>query len=141
MYMEVNSNYSLFTYTEHHKEALESYRKMLVEPLRHSRWPCGGILRDLRNLVSRYYSDFRDSLKLQVFFSIIFLYISFVAPAIAFGGLMGEVTNDYIGETETLFATGLSGIIFSLLAVQPLTVLAFTGPVFVYESIIYRVSA
>lgn len=112
---------------------------MVTEPLRHSRRPCGGMWRDLKNLVSRYVSDFRDALSIQVFVSIIFLYISFLAPAIAFGGLMEEVTQNYIGETETLFATGLGGIVYGLLAVQPLTVLAFTGPVLVFESIIYEV--
>lgn len=123
---------------EDHKEAIESYQKMVTEPLRHSRRPCGGMWRDLKNLVSRYVSDFRDALSIQVFVSIIFLYISFLAPAIAFGGLMEEVTQNYIGETETLFATGLGGIVYGLFAVQPLTVLAFTGPVLVFESIIYE---
>ena len=52
---------------------------------------------------------------------------------------MEEVTNNAIGETETLFGAGLGGILYGLLAVQPLTVLAFVGPVLVYESIIYRV--
>lgn len=97
------------------------------------------MLQDLKKLVSRYPSDFKDGLNIQVFLSVIFLYISFLAPAIAFGGLMEEVTENYIGETETLFATGLGGILFGLFSLQPLTVLAFTGPVLVFESIIYRV--
>ena len=126
--------------TEDHKEAVESYQKMVVEPLRHSRKACGGMLRDLKSLASRYPSDYIDALNYQVFFSIIFLYISFLAPAIAFGGLMEEVTENHIGETETLFATGLCGILFGVFAVQPLTVLAFTGPVLVFESFIFWVS-
>ena len=125
--------------TEDLKDAVESYQKLVTEPLKHSRRPCGGIWKDLRHLASRYPSDFRDALNLQVFISIIFIYISFLAPAIAFGGLMEEVTGNLIGETETLFATGLGGVIYGMLAVQPLTVLAFTGPVLVFEEIIFDV--
>lgn len=112
---------------------------MVTDPMKHSRRPCGGMWRDLRHFGSRYISDYRDALTPQVFISIIFLYISFLAPAIAFGGLMEELTGNFIGETETLFATGLGGIVYGLLAVQPLTVLAFTGPVLVFESIIFTV--
>ena len=112
---------------------------MVTDPLKHSRRPCGGIWRDFRNLTSRYLSDYRDALTPQVLISILFLYIAFLAPAIAFGGLMEEVTSNYIGETETLFATGLGGILYGFFSVQPLTVLAFTGPVIVYESIILEV--
>jgi len=125
--------------SEDHKEAVESYQKMVTEPIKHSRRFCGGIWRDLKSLVSRYPSDFKDALTPQVFYSIIFIYISFLAPAIAFGGLMEEVTGNRIGETETLLVTGLGGIFYGLFAVQPLTVLAFTGPVLVFESIIFRV--
>ena len=117
----------------------ESYRKMVVEPIHHSRRPFKGIFNDFKKLASRYPSDFKDALNLHVLVSIFFLYISFVAPAIAFGGLMEEVTNNSIGETETLFGAGLGGILYGLFAVQPLTVQAFVGPVLVYESIIYRV--
>lgn len=52
---------------------------------------------------------------------------------------MEEVTNNVIGETETLLATGLGGVFYGFLSVQPLVVLAFTGPVLLYESIIFRV--
>ena len=72
--------------------------------------------------------------------SILFMYIALLGPAIAFGGLMEEITLNTIGETETLLATGLAGVVFGLLAVQPITVLAFTGPVLLFETIIYRVS-
>ena len=76
----------------------------------------------------------------QVFVSIIFLFISFLAPAIAFGGLMEEVTNNHIGETETLVATGMCGIVYGLFAVQPLSILAFTGPLLLMEEIVHDVS-
>ena len=53
---------------------------------------------------------------------------------------MEEITNNEIGETETMVATGLCGIVYGLFSVQPLTVLAFTGPLLLFETVIYRVS-
>lgn len=113
--------------------------KRTDDPLKHSRRPFGGIYRDLKKLASRYRSDITDAFSVQVLVSIIFMYIALLGPAIAFGALMEEVTLNTIGETETLLATGLAGVIYGLFAVQPISVLAFTGPVLLFETIVYRV--
>ena len=110
------------------------------DPLKHSRRPFGGIWNDLKKLGRRYRSDITDAFNKQVIVSIMFMYIALLGPAIAFGGLMEEITLNDIGETETLLATGLAGVIYGLFAVQPISVLAFTGPVLLFETIIYRVS-
>ena len=110
------------------------------DPLKHSRRPFGGIWNDLRKLGRRYRSDITDAFNKQVLLSILFMYIALLGPAIAFGGLMEEITLNTIGETETLLATGLGGVVYGLFAVQPISVLAFTGPVLLFETIIYRVS-
>lgn len=109
------------------------------DPLKHSRRPFGGIWKDLRKLGRRYRSDITDAFNIQVLMSILFMYIAMLGPAIAFGGLMEEITLNAIGETETLLATGLAGVIYGLFAVQPISILAFTGPVLLFETIIYRV--
>ena len=106
------------------------------DPTRCSRRPCGGLWQDVKRLVRRYPSDIKDVLHIQCFLSMFFIFISCVAPAIAFGGLMEEVTRNQIGETETLVGTGLCGIVFSLLGVQPLAIIAFTGPLLLFEEII-----
>lgn len=113
--------------------------KRAEDPLKHSRRPFGGIWKDLKKLASRYRSDITDAFNVQVFFSIIFVYITLLGPALAFGALMEEVTLNVIGETETLLATGLAGVVYGLLAVQPVSILAFTGPVLLFETIVYRV--
>ena len=120
-------------------EESESRHLIAKNALKHSRRPCGGIWSDLKKLAKRYPSDIRDAMNLQVFVAILFLYISFLAPAIAFGGLMEEVTGNLIGETETLIATGLCGMVYGLFAVQPLSILAFTGPLLVFEEIVFEV--
>lgn len=101
-----------------------------------SRRPCGGLWHDLKNLVRRYPSDIKDALHVQCFLTMFFIFISCVAPAITFGGLMEEVTHNEIGVTETLVGTGICGIVFSLLGVQPLAIIAFTGPLLLFEEII-----
>lgn len=101
---------------------------------------CGGLIHDIKNLVKRYPSDIKDVFRVQPFISIVFIYISCIAPAIAFGGLMEEITSNSIGETETLVGTGLCGIIQGLFSVQPLAILAFTGPLLLFEEIIIEVS-
>ena len=53
---------------------------------------------------------------------------------------MEEVTLNLIGETETLIGTGLCGVVFGLFAVQPLAILAFTGPLLLFEEVIIEVS-
>ncbi len=128
------------THAEHAVDQAPDTEDHTPDPLKHSRRPLGGIWRDLKTLVKRYPSDFKNAFHIQPFISIIFLYIAFVGPAIAFGGLMEEITANQIGETETLLATGLCGIVYSMFSVQPLTVLAFTGPLLLFETVIYRVS-
>ena len=113
--------------------------KRAEDPLKHSRRPLGGIWKDLKKLGRRYRSDITDALSVQVILSILFMYITLLGPAIAFGGLMEEITGNIIGETETLLATGLAGIIYGLFAVQPISILALTGPVLLFETIIFRV--
>ncbi|CAI7999405.1 Electrogenic sodium bicarbonate cotransporter 4 [Geodia barretti] len=61
----------------------ERRKLFAVDPLRHSRRPCGGMWADLKKLVRRYPSDLRDMFHIQTFVSIIFLYVAFLAPAIA----------------------------------------------------------
>lgn len=101
-----------------------------------TRRPCGGLWRDLKHLVKRYPSDLKDVLHVQCFLAMFFIFVSCVAPAITFGGLMEEVTHNQIGETETLVGTGLCGVVFGLLGVQPLAIVAFTGPLLLFEEII-----
>lgn len=63
------------------------------------------------------------------------------APNIAFGGLLAEKTNNWLGVSEVIFATSLCGILFGLFAGQPLIILGATGPVLIFEQSIYEVIA
>ncbi|XP_063998029.1 electroneutral sodium bicarbonate exchanger 1-like [Pogoniulus pusillus] len=99
---------------------------------------CGGLIRDVKCRALWYWSDFRDALSLQCLASFLFLYCACMSPVITFGGLLGEATEGHIGAMESLLGACLSGVLYCLFAGQPLTILGSTGPVLVFEKIIYQ---
>ncbi|KAK2830539.1 hypothetical protein Q5P01_018470 [Channa striata] len=98
----------------------------------------GGLILDLRRKAPFYWSDFRDSLRLQCLASILFLYCACMSPVVTFGGLLGEATHGNISAIESLFGASLTGVAYSLFAGQPLTILGSTGPVLVFEKILFK---
>ena len=44
----------------------EKRKIFAVDPLRHSRRPCGGLWADIKKLIKRYPSDLRDMFRFQV---------------------------------------------------------------------------
>ncbi|XP_076869338.1 sodium bicarbonate cotransporter 3 isoform X6 [Brachyhypopomus gauderio] len=98
----------------------------------------GGLVLDVKRKAPFYWSDVRDSLRLQCLASVLFLYCACMSPVITFGGLLGEVTKNNISAIESLFGASLTGIAYSLFAGQPLTILGSTGPVLVFEKILFK---
>eukprot|EP00808_Paulinella_micropora_P003960 g24148.t1 len=92
-----------------------------------------GLVDDIRTrLIPYYVSDFRDAWDLQTLSSIIFIFFACLTPAITFGGVMGMSTGFRIGVVEMLLGTSVGGIIYALLAAQPLVVLGGTGPLLIF---------
>ncbi|KAM6900075.1 sodium bicarbonate cotransporter 3-like isoform 2-T2 [Xenentodon cancila] len=98
----------------------------------------GGLIMDVKRKTPFYWSDIRDSLSLQCLASILFLYCACMSPVITFGGLLGEATHGNISAIESLFGASLTGVAYSLFAGQPLTILGSTGPVLVFEKILFK---
>ncbi|KFO88591.1 Electroneutral sodium bicarbonate exchanger 1, partial [Buceros rhinoceros silvestris] len=98
----------------------------------------GGLVLDVKRKAPWFWSDFRDGLSLQCLASILFLYCACMSPVITFGGLLGEATNGHISAMESLLGASMTGVVFSLFAGQPLTILGSTGPVLVFEKILYK---
>ncbi|KAI3385130.1 hypothetical protein SNEBB_002587 [Seison nebaliae] len=98
----------------------------------------GGLIDDIKRKKEFYWSDFRDALSIQTISTIIFMYFACLAPIVTFGGLMGQETNNYMAAIESLVAGALCGMVYHMCSGQPLTILGSTGPVLVFESIIYR---
>ncbi|MEO1034797.1 MAG: sodium bicarbonate transporter family protein [Pseudomonadota bacterium] len=100
----------------------------------------GGLIDDLKRRAPWYGDDFRQGLHSKVVGSTLFLYFACLANAIAFGALMGFLTDGQIGTTEMMIATAVGGVAFALFAGQPLTILGGTGPIVIFTAILYTTS-
>ncbi|XP_014880940.1 electroneutral sodium bicarbonate exchanger 1-like [Poecilia latipinna] len=98
----------------------------------------GGLILDIKRKAPFYVSDFKDGLSLQCVASFLFLYCACMSPVITFGGLLGEATEGRISAIESLFGASMTGVAYSLFAGQPLTILGSTGPVLVFEKILFK---
>ena len=85
-----------------------------------------------------YKSDYQDGLSLQCLASILFMYFAVLAPVVTFGGLLGEATENSISVIEALLGALLVGVTYGMFSGQPLSILGPTGPILVFEGIIYN---
>ncbi|KAG5879054.1 hypothetical protein JTB14_019481 [Gonioctena quinquepunctata] len=97
----------------------------------------GGLANDLKRKTPWYWSDFKDALSLQCIASWIFLYFACLAPIITFGGLLSDATGRHMAAMESLLAGLVCGVVYGLFSGQPLSILGSTGPVLVFEKIVY----
>ncbi|XP_069189447.1 electroneutral sodium bicarbonate exchanger 1-like isoform X15 [Procambarus clarkii] len=97
----------------------------------------GGFINDIKRKKPWFLSDFKDGFSIQSIASIIFIYFACLTPIITFGGLLGEATENRIAALESLVAGLVCGVVYGLFSGQPLTVLGSTGPVLVFETILY----
>ncbi|XP_031628420.1 electroneutral sodium bicarbonate exchanger 1-like [Contarinia nasturtii] len=98
----------------------------------------GGLKNDLRRKVPFYWSDFKDALSTQCIATWIFLYFACLSPIITFGGLIGTLTENSMAAMESIVSGFVCGIGYGFFSGQPLTILASTGPVLVFETIVYN---
>ncbi|KAH8271057.1 hypothetical protein KR018_004917, partial [Drosophila ironensis] len=98
----------------------------------------GGLINDVKRKVPWYVSDYKDALSMQCVASWIFLYFACLSPIITFGGLLSEATGKHMAAMESLVSGFVCGMGYGFFSGQPLTILGSTGPVLVFESIIYE---
>ncbi|XP_029025237.1 electrogenic sodium bicarbonate cotransporter 1-like isoform X1 [Betta splendens] len=110
------------------------------EELQRTRKFCGGLVLDVKRKLPFFASDFYDALSIQSLSAILFIYLGTVTNAITFGGLLGDATDNMQGVLESFLGTALTGAVFCLLAGQPLTILSSTGPVLVFERLLFNFS-
>ncbi|XP_035714633.1 band 3 anion transport protein isoform X1 [Folsomia candida] len=99
----------------------------------------GGMMNDARRRYKRYWSDLKDGLNFQTLASVVFIYFACLSGAIAIGGILSDRTDKHIGISETLVATSVSGLIFSLMSGQPLVILGTTGPLLLFDESLYKI--
>lgn len=100
----------------------------------------GGFVEDIKRKIPWYASDFYDALSIQSLSAILFIYLGTVTNAITFGGLLGDATENMQGVLESFLGTAVTGCVFCLFAGQPLTILSSTGPVLVFERLLFSFS-
>lgn len=52
----------------------------------------------------------------------------------------GAKTEKWMGVSEMLLCTSVSGILFALVSAQPLVIIGGTGPIIVFEEALFKVS-
>ncbi|KGL97829.1 Electrogenic sodium bicarbonate cotransporter 1, partial [Charadrius vociferus] len=100
----------------------------------------GGLLQDIRRKAPWYGSDFSDALHPQCLSAVLYIYLATVTNAITFGGMLGDATANTQGVLESFLGTAFAGFIFCLFSGQPLTILSSTGPVLVFERLLFSFS-
>ncbi|CAL1534908.1 unnamed protein product [Lymnaea stagnalis] len=108
------------------------------DPLQRTGCLFGGVYNDIRRRYPHYLSDIKDAANGQCIKTLFFIFFTCLSPCIAFGGLLSEKTNRMMGVSETMVATSVFGMIFSLLSGQPLLIIGATGPVLVFEESLYK---
>ncbi|KAM4598524.1 solute carrier family 4 member 1a (Diego blood group) isoform 1-T2 [Polymixia lowei] len=107
------------------------------DPLARTNIPFGGMVNDLKRRYRHYISDYTDALNPQVLAAVIFIYFAALSPAITFGGLLSDKTEKMMGVSELMISTSIQGIIFCIIAAQPVLVIGFSGPLLVFEEAFY----
>ena len=100
----------------------------------------GGFIQDIKRKLPYYKSDFVDGFNLQCLASIFFIFFASLSPIVTFGGILGVATENHMAAFEAIITGCVVGTTFHLFAGQPLAVLTSTGPVLIFEQILYRFS-
>ncbi|XP_060752081.1 electrogenic sodium bicarbonate cotransporter 4 isoform X5 [Tachysurus vachellii] len=99
---------------------------------------CGGLWLDIKRKVPWLLSDFCEGFHIQSISAVLFIYLGCITNAITFGGLLGDATDNYQGVMESFLGTALAGTVFCFFGGQPLIILSSTGPILVFEKLLYE---
>ncbi|KAG7322483.1 hypothetical protein KOW79_013829 [Hemibagrus wyckioides] len=99
---------------------------------------CGGLWLDIKRKLPWLLSDFYEGFHIQSVSAVLFIYLGCITNAITFGGLLGDATDNYQGVMESFLGTALAGVVFCIFGGQPLIILSSTGPILVFEKLLYE---
>ncbi|KAH0515934.1 Electrogenic sodium bicarbonate cotransporter 4 [Microtus ochrogaster] len=125
--------------------ALESLRPLLVSVEESRLLPVssrffGGLCLDVKRKLPWFPSDFYDGFHIQSISAVLFIYLGCITNAITFGGLLGDATDNYQGVMESFLGTAMAGALFCLFSGQPLIILSSTGPILIFEKLLFDFS-
>lgn len=99
-----------------------------------------GAYRDFSRRLPFYKSDITDGLNAQSLATTLFLFFACLAPAIGFGGLLDTATAGAMGTIEMTLSTSLCGVLYALLAPQPIQLIGPMGPVLAFTVSLYQLA-
>lgn len=102
--------------------------------------PLVGIMEDLKARLPIYFTDFDDMINLKVLASVLFMFFTSIGPAITFASLLQSKTDNQLGAVEVMLSSAVTGMLWSIIAGQPLVILGVTGPVTILTISIYSMS-
>ncbi|KAI6239960.1 Anion exchange protein [Aphelenchoides fujianensis] len=100
---------------------------------------CGGLMADIKRKLPWYWSDYKDALNMQCVATVCFMYFALLAPIVTFGGLLEEATHQRMAAMENVVSAAVCGVLYHIFSGQPLTIIGSTGPVLVFETIVYDI--
>ncbi|KAK5871726.1 hypothetical protein PBY51_004588 [Eleginops maclovinus] len=101
---------------------------------------CGGLYLDIKRKLPFLPSDIYEGFHIQSISAVLFIYLGCITNAITFGGLLGDATDNYQGVMESFLGTALAGSVFCLFSGQPLIILSSTGPILIFEKLLFEFS-
>ncbi|MEQ2215108.1 hypothetical protein XENOCAPTIV_027550 [Xenoophorus captivus] len=128
VFMMVGPSHSDVNYTQTGRAMATEGPK--EDPLARTGYPFGGMVKDIKRRYRHYLSDYIDAVNPQVLAAIIFIYFAALSPAITFGGLL-----------ELMVSTCVQGVIFCIIAAQPILIIGFSGPLLLFEEAFFAVCA
>uniref|UniRef100_A0A182KC55 Anion exchange protein n=1 Tax=Anopheles christyi TaxID=43041 RepID=A0A182KC55_9DIPT len=108
-------------------------KKPPKNPLEKTNRLWGGLINDIKRRYPMYKSDIMDGLNTETLAATVFMYFAALSTAITFGGLSSDKTHNLIGISETLVSASMVGLVFHLLAGQPLVIIGTTGPLLLFD--------
>ena len=111
--------------------------EFLYEPPPPRKWPVRvgnvnmfmDLMADVKLRKTWYKDDWKAGFrnKSKTIPAILFLYFACLSPAISFGTIANQITSGTMGNVEFLLACGIGGMMYSVLAGQPMAFVAPTG--------------
>lgn len=88
---------------------------------------------DIKRRLPYYWSDWTDAWDYRVVPATVYMFFANILPALAFSLDMLHKTNGEYGVNETLLASVLGAVVFSVGACQPIVIVGVTGPITVFN--------
>ncbi len=122
------------------KEDVDKEDENKYDPFKPTNRLFGTLFSETRIRYKQYWSDIRDGLNLQCLIASIYTFTICLAPTLTFGGILADKTDDWFGINEMLIAVAANGLFFAIFSGQPLMIFGSTGPMLVFEEMLYIVS-